>query len=46
MPKTTDVIRCGAGIAAAVSVKTGRPLDGIDIALVQGELDRQGVRYR
>jgi len=36
----------GAGIAAAVSVKTGRPLDGIDIALVQGELDRQGVRYR
>jgi len=35
----------GAGIAAAISVKTGRELDGIDIALVQAELKRQGVRY-
>jgi ribulose 1,5-bisphosphate synthetase/thiazole synthase len=36
----------GAGIAAAVSVKTGRELDRLDLGLVQAELDRQGVRYR
>ncbi len=35
----------GAGIAAAISVKSGRELDRIDIALVQAELKRQGVRY-
>lgn len=36
----------GAGIAAALSVRDGRPLDRVDIAAVQCELDRQGVRYR
>jgi ribulose 1,5-bisphosphate synthetase/thiazole synthase len=36
----------GAGIAAAVSIRTGRELDRIGIGLVQSELDRQGVRYR
>lgn len=35
----------GAGIAAAISVKSDRDLDRIDIALVQAELKRQGVRY-
>jgi FAD dependent oxidoreductase len=35
----------GAGIAAALSLKTGRDLDQIDIRLVQAELARQGVRY-
>jgi ribulose 1,5-bisphosphate synthetase/thiazole synthase len=36
----------GAGIAAAVSLKTGRALDRVDVALLQAELERQGVRYR
>ncbi|HEY2441451.1 MAG TPA: FAD-dependent oxidoreductase [Solirubrobacteraceae bacterium] len=36
----------GAGIAAAVSVRMGRELDHVDLGLVHGELDRQGVRYR
>jgi len=36
----------GAGIAAAVSLATGRDLDRVDLALVQSELGRQGVRYR
>ena len=36
----------GAGIAAAVSLATGRDVDQVDIALVQSELARQGVRYR
>ena len=36
----------GAGIAAAVSLKTDRAFDQIDIGLVQAELARQGVRYR
>jgi ribulose 1,5-bisphosphate synthetase/thiazole synthase len=36
----------GAGVAAGVSVRTGRPLDRVDIGLVQRELERQGVRYR
>jgi hypothetical protein len=35
----------GAGIAAAISLKSGRELDRVDIGLVQSELDRQGVRY-
>jgi FAD dependent oxidoreductase len=36
----------GAGIAAAVSIRTGRPLDRVEIGAVQRELERQGVRYR
>ena len=37
----------GAGIAAAVSLDSGQDdLADVDIALVQAELDRQGVRYR
>ncbi|MBL6929024.1 MAG: FAD-dependent oxidoreductase [Rhodospirillales bacterium] len=35
----------GAGIAAALSIKTGRNLDTVDLADVQKELSRQGVRY-
>ncbi len=35
----------GAGIAAALSVKHGQPLEGVDITAVQAELARQGVRY-
>ena len=34
----------GAGAAAAVSVKTGRPFDALDLAAVQAELRRQGAR--
>jgi ribulose 1,5-bisphosphate synthetase/thiazole synthase len=34
----------GAGIAAALSIKTGRALDALDICAVQSELKRQGVR--
>jgi ribulose 1,5-bisphosphate synthetase/thiazole synthase len=34
----------GAGVAAALSVKTGRDLDQIDITAVQTQLDAQGVR--
>jgi ribulose 1,5-bisphosphate synthetase/thiazole synthase len=34
----------GAGVAAALSVKSGRPLDSLDMAAVQAELRRQGVR--
>jgi len=36
----------GAGIAAATSLRSGRGLGDVDIALVHAELDRQGVRYR
>ena len=36
----------GAGVAAALSVKTGRDLGEVDIAAVQAELERQGVRLR
>jgi hypothetical protein len=36
----------GAGIAAALSLRTARELDRVDVALVQAELERQGVRYR
>ena len=35
----------GAGIAAALSLKSNSELDRIDISQVQGELDRQDVRY-
>ena len=34
----------GAGTAAAVSITTGRPLDAVDVGLVQTELRRQGAR--
>jgi FAD dependent oxidoreductase len=36
----------GAGIAAALSVKTQVALDAVSIPAVQKELARQGVRYR
>jgi ribulose 1,5-bisphosphate synthetase/thiazole synthase len=36
----------GAGVAAAISLKSGRDLDQVDIGRVQSELDRQGVRFR
>jgi FAD-dependent oxidoreductase family protein len=35
-----------AGIAAALSVRTGQPFHELDAGLVQGELDRQGVRHQ
>jgi hypothetical protein len=35
----------GAGIAAAISLKTDTPLHALDVAQVQTELARQGVRY-
>jgi hypothetical protein len=34
----------GAGVAAAVSVRTGDGFDGLDVREVQRELRRQGVR--
>eukprot|EP00457_Paulinella_chromatophora_P003134 gb/GEZN01003140.1/.p1 GENE.gb/GEZN01003140.1/~~gb/GEZN01003140.1/.p1 ORF type:complete len:581 (+),score=84.25 gb/GEZN01003140.1/:171-1913(+) len=34
----------GAGVAAAVSIKTGQTTSKVDIAVVQAELRRQGVR--
>ncbi|HLW92195.1 MAG TPA: FAD-dependent oxidoreductase, partial [Roseiarcus sp.] len=36
----------GAGIAAALSVKSGSDLDRVNMADVHKELDRQGVRFR
>ena len=36
----------GAGIAAALSVKSGVALDSVSIPAVQQELARQGVRYQ
>ncbi len=36
----------GAGIAAALSVRSGKALDNIDIDALQAELQRQGVRYQ
>ena len=36
----------GAGIAAALSVKSGVALDAVSIPAVQQELARQGVRYQ
>jgi hypothetical protein len=35
----------GAGVAAALSVASGAPLERVDIGAVQRELARQGVRY-
>jgi len=35
-----------AGIAAALSVRTGRPVHELDARLIQAELDRQGVRHQ
>jgi hypothetical protein len=34
----------GAGVAAAVSLRTGEPFDRLDVAAVQQELRRQGAR--
>lgn len=34
----------GAGVAAALALKSGRDVDAVDIAAVQAELKRQGVR--
>ncbi|MEL0436322.1 FAD-dependent oxidoreductase [Phycobacter sp. K97] len=34
----------GAGVAAALSIKSGSPLASVDIIAVQAELKRQGVR--
>ncbi len=36
----------GAGIAAALSIRSGNALNAIDIDQLQRELTRQGVRYR
>lgn len=36
----------GAGAAAALSVKSGKSFDGIDLGAVQAELEKQGVRIR
>jgi succinate dehydrogenase/fumarate reductase flavoprotein subunit len=36
----------GAGVAAAVSLRRDEPFDRLDVAAVQEELSRQGVRYR
>jgi FAD dependent oxidoreductase len=35
-----------AGIAAALSVRSGRPFHELDPGLIQAELDRQGVRHQ
>jgi hypothetical protein len=35
----------GAGIAAALSIKSNRPLREIDVAGIQAELERQGGRH-
>jgi len=34
----------GAGVAAAISLRTDQPFDRLDVPLVQQELERQGVR--
>ncbi|MEO8267583.1 MAG: FAD-dependent oxidoreductase [Ilumatobacteraceae bacterium] len=39
------VLGQGAGIAAALSIHSGRELDAVDIDAVHNELDRQGVRF-
>ena len=36
----------GAGVAAALSLRSGRELDRVDVGAVQEELGRQGVRFR
>ncbi len=40
------VLGQGAGIAAARSLHEGREVEDVDVASVQRELDRQGVRHR
>ncbi len=40
------VLGQGAGVAAAVSLASGKPLDAVDLGAVQKELERQGVRIR
>ena len=40
------VLGQGAGIAAALSVKSGCDLDDVSIGAIHAELDRQSVRYR
>jgi len=35
----------GAGIAAALSVKSGKPLAEVDVRQIQKELERQGARH-
>jgi hypothetical protein len=34
----------GAGVAAAISLRTDDPFDRVDVRTVQDELRRQGVR--
>jgi len=36
----------GAGVAAAISLRTGEPFDRLDIEAVQTELRRQGARIQ
>jgi hypothetical protein len=36
----------GAGVAAAISLRTGRAFDRLDIGAVQTELRRQGARIQ
>ena len=36
----------GAGVAAAISLQSGEPLDKVDLDQVQKELLRQGVRIQ
>jgi hypothetical protein len=36
----------GAGVAAAISVQRDEPVEQLNIAALQKELARQGVRYR
>jgi ribulose 1,5-bisphosphate synthetase/thiazole synthase len=36
----------GAGVAAAISLRTGQPFDRLDIGAVQAELRRQGARIQ
>ncbi len=36
----------GAGVAGALSLRTGRALDRVDLGAIHAELDGQGVRYR
>ena len=36
----------GAGVAAAISLQRGEPLDRLDVGAVQAELARQGARFR
>lgn len=40
------VVGQGAGVAAALSIRQGRSPDRVDIAAVQAELSRQGVRIQ